>query len=134
MTTDKTSPDHVTVFFDGQCPLCAREIGFYQRQKGAEGVKWVDVTTAPQEALPTGLTQKDALARFHVLSAGGELVSGGQAFTTLWLSLPAFRWGGRLLQARFLAGLLEMAYRVFLPCRPLLQRCLTRISALSPKH
>jgi hypothetical protein len=26
----------VTVFYDGACPLCATEIGFYQRRRGAE--------------------------------------------------------------------------------------------------
>ena len=34
------------VFYDGACPLCIREIAFYKRRKGADGVTWVDVSDA----------------------------------------------------------------------------------------
>tara|TARA_B110000208_G_scaffold180785_1_gene230859 strand:- start:208 stop:633 length:426 start_codon:yes stop_codon:yes gene_type:complete len=124
MTRNISGSDADTVFFDGKCPLCTREISFYRGQRGAEDINWVDVTKASLDNLPSGLTRKDALARFHVLTTGGELVSGGNAFSSLWLSLPAFQWAGKLFKISFLALLLERAYKIFLPCRPLLQRCL----------
>ena len=31
----------LTVFYDGACPLCDREISFYKRRRGAEGVRWI---------------------------------------------------------------------------------------------
>ena len=111
-----------TVYFDGQCPLCKREIQFYRRQRGAENVNWVDVTKLGSLDLPFGLTQEDALARFHIVNVKGQLISGGEAFSALWLSLPTFRWAGRIFQVNFLASLLEVMYKIFLPCRPLLQR------------
>ena len=124
MTRNISGSDADTVFFDGKCPLCTREINFYRGQRGAEDINWVDVTKASLDNLPSGLTRKDALARFHVLTTGGELVSGGNAFSSLWLSLPAFQWAGKLFKISFLALLLERAYKIFLPCRPLLQRCM----------
>ncbi|MEZ7881108.1 MAG: thiol-disulfide oxidoreductase DCC family protein [Rhodospirillales bacterium] len=124
MTRNISGSDADTVFFDGKCPLCTREISFYRGQRGAEDINWVDVTKASLDNLPSGLTRKDALARFHVLTTGGELVSGGNAFSSLWLSLPAFQWAGKLFKISFLALLLERAYKIFLPCRPLLQRCM----------
>ena len=124
MTRNISGSDADTVFFDGECPLCTREISFYRGQRGAEDINWVDVTKASLDNLPSGLTRKDALARFHVLTTGGELVSGGNAFSSLWLSLPAFQWAGKLFKISFLALLLERAYKIFLPCRPLLQRCM----------
>ena len=124
MTRNISGSDADTVFFDGKCPLCTREISFYRGQRGAEDINWVDVTKANLDNLPSGLTRKDALARFHVLTTEGELVSGGNAFSSLWLSLPAFQWAGKLFKISFLALLLERAYKIFLPCRPLLQRCM----------
>ena len=124
MTRNISGSDADTVFFDGKCPLCTREISFYRGQRGAEDINWVDVTKASLDNLPSGLTRKDALARFHVLTTGGELVSGGNAFSSLWLSLPAFQWAGKLFKISFLALILERAYKIFLPCRPLLQRCM----------
>ena len=136
MTRNISESDADTVFFDGKCPLCTREISFYRGQRGAEDINWVDVTKASLDNLPSGLTRKDALARFHVLTTGGELVSGGNAFSSLWLSLPAFQWAGKLFKISFLALLLERAYKIFLPCRPLLQRCLpqTHKSPVGDKH
>lgn len=29
-----------TVFYDGSCPLCSREIAHYRRLRGAESLKW----------------------------------------------------------------------------------------------
>ena len=84
------------------------------------------MTKVSLDDLPSGLTREDALARFHVVTAKGELVSGGNSFSSLWLSLPAFRWAGRLFRINFLASFLESGYRIFLPCRPLLQRCMPK--------
>ena len=128
MTPAKFGLDAETVLFDGQCPLCTWEIGFYRRQLGAGDINWVDVTAVSLGDFPSGLTQEDALARFHVINTKGELVSGGEAFSSLWLSLPAFRWVGQLFRINFLASLLEVGYRMFLPCRPFLQRSLRLIS------
>jgi predicted DCC family thiol-disulfide oxidoreductase YuxK len=124
MTFNGSGAEATTVFFDGQCPLCSREIGFYQRQVGARAINWVDVTKVNLNDLPSGLTRESALARFHVVTAEGELVSGGEAFSSLWLTLPAFNWAGRLFRLSLLASFLEAGYRMFLPCRPLLQCCL----------
>jgi predicted DCC family thiol-disulfide oxidoreductase YuxK len=35
--------DRLTVYYDGGCPICAREIGFYRARPGAEGFDWVNV-------------------------------------------------------------------------------------------
>jgi len=126
MTENNLGSDAETVFFDGQCPLCTQEIRFYRRQHGANDINWVDVTKVSLDELPSGLTREVALARFHVVNAKGQLVSGGKAFSSLWLTLPAFRWAGRFFKIKSLASLLEVAYEISLPCRLLLQRCLPK--------
>jgi predicted DCC family thiol-disulfide oxidoreductase YuxK len=124
MIVNHSEPKAITVFFDGQCPLCSREIGFYQKQEGAGSIIWVDLSKVNQNDLPSGLTHQSALSRFHVITTNGELVSGGEAFSNLWLSLPKFNWVGQLFQISLLASVLEAIYKIFLPCRPLLQRFL----------
>ena len=111
----------VTVFYDGACPLCATEIGFYQRRRGAERVAWVDASACSDSILAPGLTRTDALRRFHVRDASGQWVSGGRAFAALWSALPTFSWLGRLFQIRGLAWLLDRFYDLFLRLRPHLQ-------------
>lgn len=83
-----------TVFFDGACPLCQAEIGLYRRQDRAGSLYFVDVSQTA-EGLPAHLTQHQAMARFHVLSHDGRLLSGAAAFVGIWALLPGWRWAAR---------------------------------------
>jgi predicted DCC family thiol-disulfide oxidoreductase YuxK len=111
----------LTVYYDGACPLCSREIAVYRRQAGAERCVWVDASSCPESALGTGLSRDSALARFHVRRTDGVLVDGMRGFTVLWRALPRFAWAGRIASIGPLPLLLDVAYRVFLRIRPLWQ-------------
>ncbi|MGL4241657.1 MAG: thiol-disulfide oxidoreductase DCC family protein [Beijerinckiaceae bacterium] len=118
--------DQITVYYDGACPLCRREIGLYQRSAGGDRVGWCDVSGSAD--LPKGLTREQALARFHVTDADGKLVVGARAFIALWLSLPRWRWAGRIASVPPLPHVLEFAYRGFLKIRPWAQRAARRLA------
>lgn len=114
----------LSVYYDGACPLCRAEIAHYRRCRGAEALSFVDVsTTAPGE----GLSCRQALARFHVREAGGQLLSGAAAFARLWRALPGWRWLGRLVAMPLVLPVAEAAYRAFLPVCPRLARLVLRI-------
>ncbi len=115
MSSDSTSA--LTVYFDGACPVCSREIAMYRRQVGASAIAWVDATTCASANLGTDLSRQGALARLHVRTADGELTSGARAFTTLWRHLPRTAFLGRLLSHRPLLAILEVGYRVLLVVR-----------------
>jgi len=112
-----TPPPPITVYFDGACPVCSREIAMVRRQTGADALQWVDVAVCDAPALGAGLSHAAAMARLHVRRADGSLVSGAQAFTTLWRALPAWAWAGRLLGSGPALWLLEAGYRAFLLVR-----------------
>lgn len=111
-----------TVFYDGACPLCRREIEFYRGLKGADGLAWIDVSVTDPSGVAPGLTKDQALTRFHVMCADGELVSGGAAFAAVWSRLRSFRLLGRAFRIWPLSWCLERAYDWFLKVRPALQR------------
>lgn len=111
----------LTVFYDGACPLCRREIGFYQRRRGAEAVEWRDVSAEVGDEVTTGLSCEAALARFHVREPSGRLISGGAAFARLWEELPAFRGLGRTFRRPPMTWLINRSYDLFLHLRPGLQ-------------
>jgi predicted DCC family thiol-disulfide oxidoreductase YuxK len=111
----------LTVFYDGACPLCEREISFYRQREGADSVAWVDVSGFPEGEVAPSLSKDQALARFHVLNADGALISGGAAFAELWTVLPSFRLWGKLFQARPFVWVLNRVYDRFLRIRPRIQ-------------
>lgn len=110
-----------TVFFDGGCPVCRREIEFYRRRRGAERLQWVDVSGCDRMALGD-LEREEALRQLHVRTADGSLLAGVAAFAALWQRLPGYAWLGRVAARQPARALLELAYRAFLRVRPLWRR------------
>ena len=111
----------LTVFFDGSCPICSKEINFYKMRAGADKLSWVDVS---DEEIPIPIqtrSREELMARFHVLSSSGELVSGGAAFAELWASLPAFKTFGKIFKLPVLRFLIDVGYDIFLTLRPKFQ-------------
>lgn len=123
VTADVRTMGRLSVYFDGSCPLCTSEICFYQRQSGGDIVDWVDVSRMPDQGMVAAdLSKRDAMARFHVRRADGSLLSGAAAFAELWQALPVFRFVGGVASLPGVVHLLELAYRAFLPVRPIMQR------------
>ena len=111
-----------TVYFDGACPLCSREIGAYRRLEGAAGICWVDVHGAAEAGPAADLSREQAMARFHVRAVDGTLVSGGAAFVLLWRQLPSLHWLAVIASHPPVSWCVEPAYRLFLRLRPWLTR------------
>lgn len=111
----------LTVYYDGACPLCRTEIEFYRRRDRDGLLRWIDVSTEAPD-LPAGLNQDRALARFHVSTAEGELLSGAAAFIEVWRLLPGFRTLARVGGIPPMTRGLEAAYGLFLRLRPFIAR------------
>jgi len=107
------------VYYDGGCPVCSREVAVYRARPGAEAFEWVDVHRADPAQLGPDLTCDQALARMHVRTPDGTLLSGAAAFGAIWRGLPGLRWLGRLVSIPPLSGIAEIGYRGFLVVRKL---------------
>jgi len=118
MNTPSTTPT-TTVYYDGACPICSREIAQYRKVQGADRLDFVDVTACDAKGLGHGLSRDAALARMHVRRADGRLVSGAAAFAEIWQQLPKLAWAGRLAASPVVLPILEIGYRVFLRVRRL---------------
>ncbi|MBX9883686.1 MAG: DUF393 domain-containing protein [Novosphingobium sp.] len=108
----------MTVWFDGACPLCLREIALMRRLDRAGRIAFVDVAV-PGASCP--IDPAVLLARFHARE-DGVLLSGAAAFAAMWRAIPLLRPLGLLARNRLVLGLLEWAYVRFLRVRPTLQR------------
>jgi len=113
-----TRPATCTVYFDGACPVCCREIAHYRRQRGSEAIAWVDASSCDEAELGPGLDRSVVLSRFYVRNADGTLTSGAAAFVAIWRRLPAFAWLAALASSRPVLALLEAGYSIFLRVRP----------------
>lgn len=82
-------PRYDTLFYDGSCPLCAREIRTLRRlQRG--NLIFADVHEQPEDNqnLPS---QENLLRRLHLMTWTGEWVTGLHANVRAWSHTP-FGW------------------------------------------
>lgn len=110
----------VTVWHDGGCPLCAREIALMRRLDRAGRIEFVD---AADGGTACPLDRAELLARLHARE-DGRMLSGAAAFAAMWRAIPSLRPLGLLARHRPVLWLLERGYRRFLRVRPRLQRWL----------
>ena len=110
----------VEVWFDGDCPLCRREIALMRRLDRRGAIRFHDVATG-QGSCP--IDRAALLARFHARE-DGRLVSGAEAFAAMWRAIPVLRPLGLAARNRRVLGAMERLYLAFLKVRPRLQRWL----------
>ncbi len=117
-----------TVFYDGSCPLCRREIDHYRRLDHACAVDWLDVHRDGAALDAAGITLDEAMRRLHVLDAGGRINTGVSAFVVIWGTLPRYRWLAALIERCHLTRPLECLYTQFAAWR-YRRRCRTSCAA-----
>lgn len=130
-TSPEKSATQCTVYYDGACPLCQREINLYQQLDEAGSIRWHDVSA--NETGSNDLTTSQAMARFHLRRPDGSLVSGARGFLEVMKTLPRLRWLGLALCVPPLPWIAEGAYRLFLPLRPHLKRFISP-PRQAPRH
>lgn len=108
----------VTVWYDGACPLCIREIALMRRLDRAGTIDFVDV--APEEAA-CPIDRRLLLARFHAREGTGPILDGAAAFAAMWRAIPLLRPLGLVARNRMVLAGLERLYTAFLRVRPMLQ-------------
>lgn len=116
-------PSPITVYFDGYCPLCRREVAAYRRLASARSIRWHDIASAPPEPGRDGFDLAAALRLLHVRDTDGALRIGLDAHLCLWDHLPGWRHlVAPLRRHPWLYRAVDTAYRAFTRHRPGLRR------------
>lgn len=86
----------LSVLYNAECPICAREIDHYARHanRHALPIRFDPFHTTDLQAY--GITADLAARRLHVLHQG-RVVSGVPAFLLLWRAMPGYHWLARFV-------------------------------------
>ena len=114
----------LTIWYDGACPLCRREMAAMHRLDTRHAIQFVEIDCVDSGSCP--LDRATLLARFHARE-NGELLSGAAAFAAMWRALPLLRPLGLAARIPVILRLLEIAYVGFLSVRPRLQQFARRV-------
>lgn len=116
------SPALATVYFDGLCRVCSREIEHYRRCAGSDRLRFIDICSPGFDARSHGLDPQAIHKNMHVRRADGVMMIGVDAFIEIWAVLPRYRMLPKLANALGVRALLNVGYRIFAALRPFLPR------------
>ena len=103
----------ITVYFDGICSYCAKEINYYKKISDHKRFKWIDVAKDPNALIKYNITQSEALLFLHAIDESNEIFVGAEAFAVIWKNLPKWRLLGHLISLPLIKNLTATAYRWF---------------------
>lgn len=109
----------VTVWFDGNCPICLKEIALMRHLDKAGRINFVNA--ANNSPLNCPINRESLLARFHA-KEGDTIHSGAAAFAAMWRAIPMLRPLGLLARIPGMIWVMDRFYTFFLRIRPLLQK------------
>ncbi|QQR88722.1 MAG: DUF393 domain-containing protein [Myxococcales bacterium] len=75
------------LFFDGECPLCAREVNWAKRRNTHGQVKFTDIAAPDFNAESYGLSQSELMDKIHARLPSGEILVGVEVFRQMYTLL-----------------------------------------------
>ena len=103
----------LTVYYDGKCGLCRREIEYYKRVAPADQFVWLDIATDPAGLADLDVSQADALRRLHARDSFGNTYVGVAAFIAIWQGLNYWRYLAMIINLPLLQPVAAFAYDRF---------------------
>lgn len=102
----------LTLLFDGECPLCVKEVAFLRRRDRAGRLAFTDIAGPGFDPAVHGLTQDEVMARMHAVTEQGEVVDGVEVFRRAYRAV-GLGWLVAPTSWPLLRPLFDLAYRVF---------------------
>ena len=111
----------LTLYYDGDCPLCAREIRLLRQHASTQRLLLVDICAPDFDSSELGVSLAAMHEQLHARWADGQWLLGLDASLWSWQAAGLGTWVAPL-RWRPLRPLLEWGYRLFCRLRPHLAR------------
>jgi predicted DCC family thiol-disulfide oxidoreductase YuxK len=108
----RASTTVVEVFFDGECPLCAREIAMVRTLDRAHRIRFTDIAAPSFDAVAIGTTYEALMERIRARLPDGTWIEGVEVFRRMYGAIGL----GPLVPLTRLPGIshaLELGYERF---------------------
>jgi predicted DCC family thiol-disulfide oxidoreductase YuxK len=103
----------ISVFFDGNCNLCSKEINYYQRIAPKNTFNWVDITKTPGELDKFEIKLSDGLRLMHVADSNGNIFTGVDAFIIMWKQIKYWKFLGLFVSLPIVKQIANLLYQYF---------------------
>lgn len=110
-TTSAPTPDF-EVFFDGECPLCVREIQLLRRLDRRQKLLFTDISEPHFDPSSTGKDWQTLMDRIHGRMPDGTVIEGFEVFRQLYTAV-GLGWLMALTRLGGISHLCDWSYRLF---------------------
>ena len=77
-------PYPLTVYFDGECPICRREIDLMKVLNRRERLQFIDFSNSSYQPTDQRLSQCDLGRVIHARWSDGTIITGVEVFREMW--------------------------------------------------
>lgn len=104
----------ITVYFDGNCGLCNKEINFYRKitKSNPSLFNWANLHE-PEILRGESFTKTEAMEILHVKGSDNQIYKGVYAFIVIWKNIKYMKWLGYLSSIPPITFILKFLYRLF---------------------
>ncbi|SHE56525.1 Predicted thiol-disulfide oxidoreductase YuxK, DCC family [Modicisalibacter ilicicola DSM 19980] len=109
MTSPFAARAPITLFYDGGCALCRRQVGWLERHRHRERIRFIDIRADGFDPAPWGRDCDELMGRLYALDGAGHWFAGMESSRALYAVL-GHRWLVRLTCLPGLRPLLDALY------------------------
>ncbi len=102
----------VEVFFDGECPLCVREIDMLKGMDKGHGILFTDISASDFDPASVGKTYPELMAKIQGRLADGTWLEGVEVFRQLYATV-GFKRLVRMSRLPGVSQVLDLGYQTF---------------------
>ena len=103
----------ITVFYDGKCGLCSKEINHYRKVAPVGVFDWQDITESADGLEQEGISLSEGLKLLHAKDSNGKMHVGVDAFILIWKQLKCWRVLALLVGLPIIQQIANATYRIF---------------------
>lgn len=121
--TPELRPQKIKLLYDGECPLCVREVNFLTKKDAGRGiVKFVDIASLdydPQEN--AGIDFATAMGRIHAILPDGTVIKNVEVFRQVYENL-GMGWVYGITKIPVIGAIVDRIYDIWADWRLKLTR------------
>ena len=102
----------IKVFYDGNCPVCSKEIKLYKSLNNNNSIKWYNIFNDKDALKIINKSKEECLKSFHVME-GNKVYKETNAFFVLWKNIRYFKLIYYLFNFRLIKDFLNIFYKIY---------------------
>lgn len=114
--------EKLTIFYDGACHLCSKEIEHYKKIDSTHKILYLDIAKKSFNFSDYNFDEKILKKYFHVRDQNLKIHMGVDAFYLIWKELDTFKFFQSLYEFNPTQKIMKIFYYLFSQVRPFLPK------------